>query len=186
MTRIYRAARRRSQKEPVTFDLHYEVPKEERDQESGEVMGVTYRQRTEHFVCGGEVSTLLLSELAYNADLDVADPEAMKLIRNFFANAFGDSEEGRKGYALFFRLVTRYGDDDLLMEIMAGMVEDFSGRPTKRPSQSPDTPSTTGETSKVVSLSRATVHQVVPGEVLEKETAGQPEQEQAPQNASSG
>lgn len=167
MSRSYRAARRRSQKAPVPFDLVVEIEKTKRD-DNGDVQEVYLEDETHAFLCKGEVSTLLLSELAYNADLDVADPEAMKLVRSFFSNAFGPGEEQRKAYYRFFRLITEHGDDELLMEIMAGLVEDFMGRPTQQPSPSQLGPSTTGGESKVVSLSAGTV-QVVPGEVLQTE-----------------
>lgn len=159
--RSYKASRRRALKQPVPFEFNYEVAVEDRD-EDGALVGTHFEERVEHFVAKGDVSTLLLSELAANADVDTATPEGMRLIRDFFAQAFGDDEQ----YSRFFRLVTRYGDDDLLMEIMSGLVEDLMGRPTMRPSDSPATPSTSGEPSKVVSLQRGTV-QVVEGQVLD-------------------
>lgn len=189
MARSYKAARRAAKKQPVEFDFAYVTTAEVRDEE-GDLIGTEEVDRTVHFVCKGEVSTLLLSELSYNADLDVSDPAAVKLIRDFFAQAFGVTvnleeqpdgsmverivhDEAYATYQKFFRLQTTYGDDDLLMEIMAGLVEDFSGRPTMQPSVSAGEPVTTGATSKVVSLSQATVRplqqgETVPGEVVEE------------------
>lgn len=167
--RTYRAARRSTSKKPVYFRLEYEERSLVRDPETGDVTGEEVEAKAQLFRCRGEVSTLLLSELAYNADLDVADPEAMKLIRSFFSNAFGDEEEDRAQYRLFFNLITKHGDDDLLMEVMQGLVEDFMGRPTQQRSLPQEKEPSAGESSKVVSLSAGTVT-YVPGEVLESET----------------
>lgn len=133
--RSYKAARREATKEPVKFEVGYE------DDDGNEKM--------ETFTCTGEVSSLVLSEMAYNADVDIATPEGAAVLRQFFAGAFGDQNEYRR----FFRFVMTQGlDDDMLMEIMQGIAEDFAGRPTKRLSDSPGTPSTTGQDSRVVSL----------------------------------
>lgn len=182
--RTYKAARRSSSKKPVYFRLQYEERTLVRHPETNEVTGEEVEQRSQLFRCRGEVSTLLLSEIAYNADLDVADPEAMKLVRAFFSNAFGEEEEDRAQYRLFFNLITRYGDDDLLMEVMAGLVEDFSGRPTQQRSLSQESQASAGESSKVVSLSAGTV-EYVPGEVLESETETEAEGFTEPSQAAS-
>lgn len=137
--RSYKAARRAHTGDPVPF--RYEYTDDD---------GV---EQVEVFECQGEVSSLLLSELASNADVDVATPEGVALLREFFAQAFGDEA----AYRRFFKLHTKYGDDDLLMDIMAGLVEDFAGRPTRRPSASPATQSSGGMQSKVVSLQQGTV-----------------------------
>lgn len=136
--RSYKAARRAAKADPVTFEYTYVA--EEKAPDGGKVEV----DKTTVFTCHGELSSLMLSEFAYHADLDVADPEGMSIVRQFFAEAFGDEEEYRR----FFRLHTRYGDDDLLMDIIGGLVEDFAGRPTRRASSSPSTPSTTGPTSR--------------------------------------
>lgn len=190
MSRAYKAARRDASREPVTFDFLWEQTVEIRD-ESGKLQGTEREEKTQHFELHGEVSTLMLSELAYNADLDLADPEAVKLVREFFAQAFGVERrlvEGPNGeiqeqvvqskaladYNLFFKLHTTFGDDDLLMEIMSGLVEDFMGRPTQQHSTSPSEELSAGESTKVVSLSRGTV-QVVPGHVILEGEEGSPE-----------
>lgn len=170
--RTYKAGRRRASKKPVYFRLQYEERTLVRDPDTQEVTGEQVEDRSQLFRCRGEVSTLLLSELAYNADLDVADPEAMKLIRAFFSNAFGEEEEDRAQYRLFFNLITKHGDDDLLMEVMAGLVEDFQVGRTEQRSISQESQPDAGESSKVVSLSAGTVT-YVPGEVLESETEEQ-------------
>lgn len=193
MTRSYRAARRARERAGVPFDYAYIDVEEERD-EAGELLGETEVERKTTFTCRGRVNTLLLSELAYNADLDTADPQAMALIREFFAQAFGVryrtvmdkvkdpvtgeetevprqvavEDESFREYRRFFKLHGQYGDDDLLMDIMGGLMEDMSGRPTEGPSPSPAGESTTGPVSKVVSFSRRSV-EVVEGEVLPQE-----------------
>lgn len=133
--RSYKAARREATKEPVEFRVDYE------DADGTE--------KVETFICTGEVSSLVLSEMAYNANVEIATPEGAAVLREFFAGAFGNEGEYRR----FFRFVMTQGfDDDFLMEIMQGIAEDFAGRPTKRLSDSPGTQSTTGPDSRVVSL----------------------------------
>jgi hypothetical protein len=151
--RSYKAARREATKEPVKFAIGYE------DADGTE--------QEETFTCVGEVSSLVLSEMAYNADVDIATPEGAGLLRQFFAGAFGDDKE----YQRFFRFVMTQGlSDDILMDVMQGVVEDFAGRPTKRPSDLPATPSTSGQGSRVVSL---------PGGFRTEATPVEPELEQA-------
>jgi hypothetical protein len=165
MTRLtYRAARREEAQEPVEFDFVYDERIEDRTEE-GELRGYGYEERTDTFKCYGTVSTLLLSKLANNAEVDTGSEEGMRLIDEFFVQAFGDSDEGVAEYRRFFRLQTKYGDDDLMMQIIAGLVEQFVGRPTQQRSRSESTPSSAGASSKVVSLSRGSV-QVVSGEVV--------------------
>lgn len=155
MTRSYRAARRLAEREGVPFD--YEWFEEEREfDEDGNVVSVVEVVRSEHFVCKGRANTLLLSELSYNAELDTADPAAMRLIREFFSQAFGDEAEYRR----FFDLHGKHGDDDLLMDIMSGLVEDFQVGRMERPSLSPVGESSIGPVSKVVSFSKRSVELV--------------------------
>lgn len=189
--RAFKAARRSASKRPIPFTYTYEEPVATYDEE-GNPSGEEYVERRHLFECRGEVSSLMLSELADSADSDVNDPAAMALLRKFFAAAFGvrtklivdpetkepvpgpDGEPMREPikddayaqYAKFFALHTEYGDDDLLMEIMQGLVEDFMARPTKPASISSRGQTTTGQESKVVSFSRGTV-QVVEGDVIE-------------------
>jgi hypothetical protein len=187
--RSYKAARRRAKRESIGFDYRYDVEVVEGEE-------TRWEERSEHFDCTGQVNTLLLSELAANSDVDTATPEGMGLIRHFFAQALGaryhvvKDDEGNereelvdddaaKAYRRFFKLHTRYGDDDLLMDIMGGLVEDFQADPSGSPSSLPDGPSESGGSSKVVSLSRGTV-EFVPGEVLAEEP------EQTSGSASSG
>lgn len=167
--RSYKAARRaaRSQQEPVEFDFQWE------ENEAPEGEPERWVERKEHFQCWGQVSTLVLSELAFNADVDSASPEGMSLIREVFSQAFGDPVEYRR----FFRLVTLHGDDEVLMDIMQGLIEDLMGRPTVEPSGSSSTPSETGVVSKVVSLSRGTVEVLPPGAELPVEEPVEPEEQ---------
>lgn len=190
--RAYRAARRSASKRPVPFTYTYEEPVATYD-EQGEPSGEEWVERKVLFECRGEVSSLMLSELADSADTEVSDPAGMALLRKFFAAAFGvrtklmidretkepvigqDGEPLREpikddayaAYAKFFKLHTEYGDDDLLMEIMQGLVEEFQARPTKPALPSSTGPETTGPVSKVVSFSRGSV-EVVSGDVVEE------------------
>jgi hypothetical protein len=190
--RAYRAARRSASKRPVPFTYTYEEPVATYD-EQGEPSGEEWVERKVLFECRGEVSSLMLSELADSADTEVSDPAGMALLRKFFAAAFGvrtklmidretkepvlgqDGEPMREPikddayaqYAKFFKLHTEYGDDDLLMEIMQGLVEEFQARPTKPALPSSTGPETTGPVSKVVSFSRGSV-EVVEGDVVEE------------------
>jgi hypothetical protein len=190
--RAYRAARRSASKRPVAFLYTYEEPVATYD-EQGEPSGEEWVERKVQFECRGEVSSLMLSELADSADTEVSDPAGMALLRKFFAAAFGvrtklmidretkepvlgqDGEPMREPikddayaqYAKFFKLHTEYGDDDLLMEIMQGLVEEFQARPTKPALPSSTGPETTGPVSKVVSFSRGSV-EVVEGDVVEE------------------
>lgn len=154
MTRSYTAARREHLDEPVTFDVSRHVS------EPGEDGQPRERVVVETFACTGQVSTLLLSEFARQADLDTATPEGMALVAQFFRQAFGDEKE----YGRFFRYATEHLDDEQMMAILAGLVEDFTGRPTKGRRPSPEQPSTTGPTSRDDSSL-----QVVAGEVVTPE-----------------
>lgn len=69
--------------------------------------------------------------------------------------------------------------DDVLMDILAGLVEDFAGRPTEQPSLSPPGPSTTGPTS-VDDSAPVVAGQVVPtAEELQELLARRQEQQAA-------
>lgn len=106
------------------------------------------------FVCDGALTTLDISELAEVAELgvDTEDPRAAAAITKFFRAALGMPEYTR--LKNFIR--TEKLDDDVLVDIMAGIMEDFAARPTEQPSSSHDGQSTTGPTSnpgsRVVSL----------------------------------
>lgn len=165
--RAFKAARRSAERRPIPFLYEWEERVDVRDEETGEITGTEYEPRQRLFECRGEVSSLLLSDLAYNSELEVTDPAGVALLRQFFAQAFGDDEQYRE----FFNIHIRYGDDDLLMEILQGLVEDFMARPTKSLSPSSTGQQTTGEVSKVVSLSRGSV-QVVEGDVIEDMLTG--------------
>lgn len=154
--RSYKAARRAATLEPVRFQYDYEVEVPVLDAQGTPTGATRWEERSRVFECHGEVSTLLLSEFAANAGVDTATPEGTALIAEFFRQAFGSE----RAYQEFFRVHTRHGGhdgDDLLMDILGGLVEDFTGRPTVQPSASLPTPSQSGAPSKVVSFSRATV-----------------------------
>jgi hypothetical protein len=113
------------------------------------------------FVCEGGVSMLDISEFAKvaKAGVNTDDPAAAAVFAEFF-----DAALGEKVYAQFKRHVRENNTtEDELVDIMKGIIEDFLGRPTKEPLSSQDGPSTTGPTSKVVSLQRGSVHWGQPG-----------------------
>jgi hypothetical protein len=93
------------------------------------------------FVCEGKLTTLDLAELAEIAELgvDTEDPRAAAAISKFMRAVLG------KNYAPF-REHARSHDttDEDLIDIMAGIMEDFAARPTGQPSSSRDGRSTTG------------------------------------------
>lgn len=113
------------------------------------------------FVCEGGVSTLDISEFAKVAKDGVKtdDPAATAVFAEFFEAALGE-----KVYAQFRRHVRENSTtEEELLDVMKGIVEDFLGRPTQEPSSSQDGPSTTGPTSRVVSLQRGSVYLGQPG-----------------------
>lgn len=141
--RTFKAARRAAKKEPVEFRVEYV----EEVLVDGETLEV---EKSEVFTCTGDISTLSLSELAYNADIDAATAEGAAILAEIFREAFGDDVEYRR----FYKFQKKYLDDDgdALIDIMGGLVEDFTGRPTQLPSASPVSSSTDGQGSKVTSL----------------------------------
>lgn len=119
--RSYTSAKREYQRKPVTFDLD---------------------GRT--FSCEGGVTTLDVSEFARYESVEMDDPRAVGVLAEFFENTLGAKE-----YARFRTHVREHGtSDETIMEIMQGIIEDVLGRPTERPSDSSDGPSTTGTTLK--------------------------------------
>lgn len=137
----------RQEKAPVEFDLAYTVKGRH---ECGESCPqrcskqFDYVDHDDHFVCHGDISTLALSELAHNSDIDTATAEGIAIIRDVFSDAFGDESEYRR----FFR-AARHIDDDQLLEILEGLVEEFAARPTVQPSSSQPQPERTTNDSAV-------------------------------------
>ena len=117
------------------------------------------------FICEGGLTTLDISEFAEVAatGIDTDDPRAVAVFAEFFRSVLGPKQYTR------FRAHTRQHDTDLevFIDIMAGLMEDFVGRPTEEPSHSQDGPSSTGPMSRVVSLQRGSVTIQPPGETPE-------------------
>jgi hypothetical protein len=109
----------------------------------------------ETFRVMGEVQLLDLCELMRlnKRNVKTVDPTGIAALADFFRGALGDEEYER------FREFTRANctDPDLLNDIMEGIVEDLTEVPTSRPSHSVGGPSSSGLTSRVVSLSQGTV-----------------------------
>lgn len=113
------------------------------------------------FTCAGGLTALDISELAEVAELgvDTEDPRAAAAIAKFFRAALGLPEYNR----LKDHMRAHDTAEDVLIDIMAGVIEDVAGRPTQEPSSSQDGPSTTGPMSRVVSLQRGSVFLGEPG-----------------------
>lgn len=139
MSRSYTSAKREHHGEQPTFELD----------------GVT-------FTCEGGITTLDMAEMANAATqgLDTDDVRAIAMFAEFFSQTLGPKEYAR------FRQHTREHrtDPDVFVDILQGIAEDFFGRPTEEPSSSQDGPSTTGPTSKVVSLQRGSIYLGQPGD----------------------
>ena len=93
------------------------------------------------FTCSGRPTALDISELAEAAELgvDTDDPRAVAAMSKFFRAVLG------KEYSRFKEHMRAHDtDEDVLIEIMKGIMEDLAARPTQEPSRSPDGPSTTG------------------------------------------
>lgn len=151
----FKARRRQAaeQKEPVPFDVDYEVevPKldDAGDPEYSDGRPVmVVEERVETFTCRGEVHSLMLSRLASLGDLDVHDAADAAVISDTFKSAFGDDRE----YQRFYKFAEKHLDEEDLGEIFEGVMEAFSARPTTRPAGSVDSPPASGADSKVVSL----------------------------------
>lgn len=101
------------------------------------------------FTCYGNVSLLDLCELAGAAAADMDSPEGMAAVAEFFKAALGNAE-----YQRFKIHLRRHAtSEDIVASIMQDLAEEFTARPTGRPSQSLLGPLTTIPTSKVVSPS---------------------------------
>lgn len=111
------------------------------------------------FVATGSVSMLDISEFARLAaqGVDSDSPEAVAFLADTFRALLGDQEYHR------FREHCRRHDTDagVLVEILGDLageqVEDETGRPTPRPSDSSDGPPPGPATARVVSFSRGIV-----------------------------
>ena len=128
--RSYKAARRAAKREeggePIPFEVTYY---NEADEEV-----------TETFNAYGEASGATL------ADFTAAGAESAD-IRKTFEELIGDADE----FARLWRTASFMNMEDL-SEILQGLIEDTTGRPTKQPSNSPVLSSTTGRSSRVVVL----------------------------------
>lgn len=93
------------------------------------------------FTCAGRPTALDISELAEVAadGADTDDPRALAAMSKFFRAVLGNE------YSRFKEHMRAHDtDEDVLIEVMKGILEDLAARPTQEPSRSPDGPSTTG------------------------------------------
>lgn len=98
------------------------------------------------FVCR-RLTGMDLSDMALAAEEDVTSPRAVAVLADFFRSVLTHEDYVR------FREVIRGLDlevedeGELELDILKGVIEDASGRPTMPPSSSPGTPSTNGNGS---------------------------------------
>lgn len=112
----------------------------------------------EVFVGQGSISTMDLSEFARlaNQGVDSSSPEGIAILADIYLSLLGNTE-----YQRFRRHCRAHGTEGgVLVEILGGLMSEGSGRPTQRPSDSSDGPTTGAATATVVSFSRGTVEQV--------------------------
>lgn len=128
--------------------------------------GVSFELDGEVFECKGTVSTLDLSELASAAvnALDSSDPAGMAIVSEFLKAAFGPEV-----YRMFrFHTRTRKTPDDVLLEIITGIVEEvqenvsvMTARPTNSPSRSSRGPTVpAARRARLISLATGDVSEV--------------------------
>lgn len=147
--RTYKAARRAAQRaaraaEPLRFELVWDedqVKVDAADQpvvdDAGDPVTETV-EKTATFTCRGEITTLMISEFALAANA-ATEEEAEKhggKLSEIFQDAIGDDGE----YDRFSRIVRKHFDDQELMEILGGIIEEQTGRPTKESSPPSDVP----------------------------------------------
>ena len=89
-----------------------------------------------------------MADFAYFADRGVDTPEGAAILRTGLMELIGNDTEFRR-----FWEVARKIDEDDLLDIMTGLLEDTIERPTTPPSDSPLLPSTTGQPSRADSSS---------------------------------
>jgi hypothetical protein len=128
--------------------------------------GVSFELDGVTFECKGAVSTLDLSELASAAvnAMDSSDPAGMAIVSDFLKAAFGPEV-----YRAFrFHTRSRHTPDDVLLEIITGIVEEveanvsvMTARPTPSPSRSSRGPTVpAARRARLISLATGDVSEV--------------------------
>lgn len=118
------------------------------------------------FTCTEDLALLDLSEFARLASqgIDSDSPDGLAAIGEFLSAILGDAM-----YQRFRRHCRQHKTDgETIVAIIGDLIEDFSARPTSRPSASSAGPPTIEGTARVVSLSRGTV-QTVPAADVQQE-----------------
>lgn len=101
------------------------------------------------FHCYGNVTLLDLSELTRAASSVMESPDGAAALADFFEAALGRAE-----YRRFKDHTRAHGtSEDIIASIMQDLAEEFTARPTMRPSPSAPGPLNTIPTSKVISPS---------------------------------
>lgn len=152
--RSYKAARRASARRDngrlpaIPFELTYWAEPGERllgepaDDGTPQMRVLTEPEEvTETFNCYGELSAVTLTDAAWLGEQGVTNvsAEGVAMVRRIFEEAIGDPAEFKRFWA-----VARKIDEDDLFEVMQGVMEDVTGRPTGRPSDSSTSSSRTG------------------------------------------
>lgn len=101
----------------------------------------------EVFQAYGEMSAATMSDFAYFADKGVDTPEGAAILRTGLMELIGNEDEFRRLWE-----VARKIDEDDLLDILTGLLEETVARPTTPPSDSPAPSSTTGQPSRADSL----------------------------------
>jgi len=113
-----------------------------------------------HFVLDGvrwvcavdDVTILDVTELARMHNASAESPEGIAALGEFFETCLGPRYRAFRSHCRANRT-----SEDVLMDIMEGLLEDLAGYPTQPPSPSPGGPSGTGPTSKPASPERGRV-----------------------------
>lgn len=118
----------------------------------------TIEIRGETFRCIDALPPGLLMDIAEVTNTDERNPadvmRTIATIGRFLKAAIVPEDRGRYD-AIVYDTRTILGIDDLA-EIAGGLIRQYAGRPTVRPSESPDGLEPTGQISRVVSFSPAT------------------------------
>lgn len=165
--RTYKAARRAAKRaeraaEPHQFTLAWDEDKPTLDDDGQPVLDdagdpvLEPVEQTATFTVHGEIGTLAISEFALMAN--AADEEEAQKHGGKLAEVFMDAIDDAAEYTRFSKIVRKHFDDEELMEVMGGIIEDQVGRPTRESSPSSDSPlvvtatEMSGDSTKVVHL----------------------------------
>jgi hypothetical protein len=117
------------------------------EEETGEP--VTFTFAGEEFTCIDGLGAMPILELGAAADIDANTAAGLAALYRFLRAILAEGE-----FARFKEICTKKRiKTDSILGVVQGVMPHLVGRPTKEPSTSDDSSSTTGLPSKVVSLS---------------------------------